>query len=133
MSITSLTVKDVNNLTSDGFIKLFGNVVEHYPQAAIGILKNRPFNSGDEICKAINGYIDNLSLNGKLPLQTLCYWGLITDVSEKEKILQQHPDLAGKLADLGKLTVESTAEQISAGLDKLSRQDKQKLNELNER
>lgn len=131
MSITSLTVKDVNTLTSDGFIKLFGNVVEHYPQAAIGILKNRPFHSENQICKAINAYIDNLSLNGKLLAHF--YSGLINVVSEKEKILQYHPDLAGKLADLGKLTVESTAEQISAGLDKLSRQDKQKLSELNER
>lgn len=44
-----------------------------------------------------------------------------------------HPDLAGKLADLGKLTAESSAEQISAGLDKLSVEGKHKLNDMNER
>lgn len=65
MSITALTVKDVNTLTSDGFIKLFRNVVEHYPQAAIGLLKSRPFHSKDDICNAVGTYIDSLSLNGK--------------------------------------------------------------------
>lgn len=64
MSIT-LGVKDVNALTSDGFIKLFGNIVEHYPQAAIGILKARPFHSADHICESVGIYIDNLSTNGK--------------------------------------------------------------------
>lgn len=65
MSITSLAVKDVNNLSSDLFIKIFGNVIEHYPQAAIGILKNRPFHSLDDICNAVGAYIDGLPLSGK--------------------------------------------------------------------
>lgn len=52
---------------------------------------------------------------------------------EKENILQLHPDLAGRLADLGKLTSESNQEQISAGLDKLSIEEKRKLNEFNQR
>lgn len=68
MSVISLSIKDVNSLTSDGFIKLFGNVVELYPAVAIGILKNRPFYSIEDISKAVNDYIDNLSLNGKLQL-----------------------------------------------------------------
>ncbi|KAF2901484.1 hypothetical protein ILUMI_04700, partial [Ignelater luminosus] len=50
----------------------------------------------------------------------------------KEKILQLHPDLAGKLADLGKLSSESTEEQKSAGLDKLSTEDKSNLTKFNE-
>lgn len=65
MSITSLAIKDVNNLSSDQFIKLLGNVVEHYPAAAIGILKNRPFCNVQDVCNSINAYMDGLSLNGK--------------------------------------------------------------------
>ena len=44
-----------------------------------------------------------------------------------------HPDLAGRLADEGKLTSESTREQKSAGLDKLSIAEKEKMNQLNSR
>lgn len=61
----SLTIKDVNNLTSDRFIKVFGNVVELYPAAAIGILKNRPFSSLQDIINAIGVHIDGLPSNGK--------------------------------------------------------------------
>lgn len=67
MSIAPLNPKDVNALNSDCFIKLFGNVVEHYPAAAIGILKNRPFNSADDISEAIDNYLDGLNVNGKSP------------------------------------------------------------------
>jgi len=42
-----------------------------------------------------------------------------------------HPDLAGKLADLGKLTKESESEQASAGLDSLSEEQKREFRELN--
>lgn len=34
-------------------------------------------------------------------------------------LIRAHPDLAGRLAKLGQLTVESTREQASAGLDQL--------------
>lgn len=50
----------------------------------------------------------------------------------KLKILRLHPDLAGKLADEGNLTKESTFEQNSAGLDKLSVINKRKMNLMNE-
>lgn len=50
----------------------------------------------------------------------------------KLKILRLHPDLAGKLADEGNLTKESTFEQNSAGLDKLSLVNKKKMNLMNE-
>ena len=35
-------------------------------------------------------------------------------------LIRAHPDLAGKLARLGQLTVESTREQAAAGLDAMS-------------
>lgn len=121
-------------MASDNFIKIFGNVVEHYPAAAIGILKNRPFDSPEDIANAIEVYLETLSLNGKI-CAFICFIYIIQNAvsTEQEKILQLHPDLAGKLAELGKLTKESTQEQISAGLDKLSTEEKQKLSDLNER
>jgi 2-oxo-4-hydroxy-4-carboxy--5-ureidoimidazoline (OHCU) decarboxylase len=46
---------------------------------------------------------------------------------EKESVLLRHPDLAGKLAEEGKLTVESTNEQKLAGLDAMTKEERQKL------
>lgn len=119
-------------MTSDNFIKIFGNVVEHYPAAAIGILKNRPFESAEDIALTVGNYLDSLPLSGAFFKYFPLYVFLTCGFPEKEKILQLHPDLAGKLADLGKLTKESSQEQISAGLDKLTSEEKQKLNSLNE-
>lgn len=70
MSVTCISLNEVNNLASDLFIKIFGNVVEHYPAAAIGILKNRPFKDVEDISLAVNGYIDSLNSAGKIFFQT---------------------------------------------------------------
>ena len=61
-----LTIQEVNGLESDRFIKIFGNIVEHCLAAGIGILKNRPFGSVEDIVKAIDSYLDSLKLLGKL-------------------------------------------------------------------
>jgi len=47
-------------------------------------------------------------------------------------LLNAHPDLAGKLAVAGQLTADSTAEQASAGLDRCSPQEFERLQSLNE-
>lgn len=65
MLIAHLTINEVNDIVSEHFIKIFGNVVEHYPTAAIGILKNRPFKNATEISEAIDNYLDNLNLQGE--------------------------------------------------------------------
>jgi OHCU decarboxylase len=50
---------------------------------------------------------------------------------EKLTVLKAHPDLAGKLAVAKRLTVESTAEQASAGLDALTDDERQRFTSLN--
>ncbi len=47
-------------------------------------------------------------------------------------VLNAHPDLAGKLAAAKRLTVESTSEQASAGLDALSDEERVRFGELNQ-
>jgi OHCU decarboxylase len=49
------------------------------------------------------------------------------------KVLNAHPDLAGKLAQANRLTDESTAEQAGAGLDSLTDAERQNFGDLNER
>jgi 2-oxo-4-hydroxy-4-carboxy-5-ureidoimidazoline decarboxylase len=51
----------------------------------------------------------------------------------KEEVLRRHPDLAGHLADEGKLTKQSLREQESAGLYKLTPDEKAQINHLNVR
>lgn len=53
--------------------------------------------------------------------------------SEQERlgVLTAHPDLAGKLAAAGKLTVESSAEQAGAGLDFLTDEERETFTKLN--
>jgi OHCU decarboxylase len=47
------------------------------------------------------------------------------------EVLTAHPDLAGKLAQAKRLTVESTSEQASAGLDALTDEERKTFTELN--
>jgi OHCU decarboxylase len=54
------------------------------------------------------------------------------DEATKRKLINAHPDLAGKLAQARTLTVESTGEQASAGLDQLSREEFVRITGLNE-
>ena len=51
---------------------------------------------------------------------------------QKRALLLAHPDLAGKIAAAGELTPESTSEQASAGLDRLSGDERVRFTALNE-
>ncbi len=48
-------------------------------------------------------------------------------------ILRVHPDLAGRLADEGRLTIESQREQAKAGLGQMTDEERARLKELNKR
>ena len=50
----------------------------------------------------------------------------------KLALIQAHPDLAGKLAQAGRLTAESTNEQASAGLDRLTDEERATFTALND-
>jgi 2-oxo-4-hydroxy-4-carboxy-5-ureidoimidazoline decarboxylase len=54
-------------------------------------------------------------------------------VKGKEGILRCHPDLAGRMAQQGLLTSESSKEQLAAGLDTLNGEEKEMLTNLNKR
>ncbi|EFA02262.1 2-oxo-4-hydroxy-4-carboxy-5-ureidoimidazoline decarboxylase [Tribolium castaneum] len=115
MLLTRLSIQEVNNIISEHFIKIFGNVIEHYPAAAIGILKFRPFRNATDISTAINNFLDQLSLK------------------EKQRILLLYPDLVGKLADLSIFMLQIDQYQRVSGADQLTIDDKHKLGKLNKR
>ncbi len=50
---------------------------------------------------------------------------------KKLALIRTHPDLAGKAAIRGELTVESTSEQSSAGIDRCSPEEFEQFQDLN--
>jgi 2-oxo-4-hydroxy-4-carboxy-5-ureidoimidazoline decarboxylase len=54
------------------------------------------------------------------------------DAERQRALIEAHPDLAGRLAQAGQLTADSTREQAGAGLDRLSDKDYQRFTALNE-
>ncbi|CAK1551860.1 unnamed protein product [Leptosia nina] len=113
--MSPVSVAEVNSMSNDQFEWVFGNVIELCKDAAVRVKKKRPFNGLTDLCAAFHKYLDDLS------------------VEEKQVILKSHPDLAGRLATLGELTKESTEEQKSAGLDKLTSEQKSIVSTYNER
>lgn len=114
MANKKLSLDVVNRLSEEEFEKIFSNVIECWPQASINVWSKIPFTSFDLLLNEFTKYLNDL------------------DKLSKEQILQFHPDLAGKLASEGKLTKESTAEQESAGLNKLNDKQLSTLQTLNQ-
>ncbi|XP_011500667.1 PREDICTED: 2-oxo-4-hydroxy-4-carboxy-5-ureidoimidazoline decarboxylase-like [Ceratosolen solmsi marchali] len=108
-----LSINEVNALPVENFEWLFGNVIEHCVEAASIIATKRPFFTSKDLKKAFDDYLEKLN------------------TTEKESVLSRHPDLAGKLAEEGKLTAESLNEQKLAGLDAMTKDEKQILSNNN--
>lgn len=109
------SIENLNDIPAAEFQDIFCNVIENWPQAATRIASQRPFSDTNQLVQLFEIYLGNL------------------DDASKEKILQLHPDLAGKLAADDKLTMESAQEQASAGLHSISNEQRQQLNEMNEK
>lgn len=105
-----------SRMSETKFVKTYGSVFEHSPWIA-----KRAFKL--ERAPAFDTVIGLHSL--------LCR--VFRNASDKErlKVLNAHPDLAGKLAAAKKLTKESTKEQASAGLDQLTNKERKIFQQLN--
>ncbi|XP_058447737.1 2-oxo-4-hydroxy-4-carboxy-5-ureidoimidazoline decarboxylase-like [Malaya genurostris] len=112
---TKLSLEQLNALTSAEFHKVFENVVESWPEAAIFCSAMTPFKSFDSMITTFDNYLHRLSRENKL------------------RILRIHPDLAGKLFVENKLTADSSYEHCCVGLDKLSPDDQNQLTIMNKR
>lgn len=108
---TLIGIVDVNELDCDDFVSIFGNVVEHCSLCAAAVWQHRPFRDVYHIHKLVCDFLDNLPEDGQ------------------QGVLRLHPDLAGKVA--GALTAESQNEQKAAGIDNLTRDEKEAMQERN--
>ena len=111
-----VTAQQPSNMDCATFVAAFGGMFEHSPWIAEGAhaLELGPsHDSALGVHNALARIFRSASDNQRLG------------------VLTAHPDLAGKLATANRLTVESTAEQTSVGLDSLTDTERDLLNDMN--
>lgn len=108
-----ISIEEVNALERDTFVARFGGLYEHSPWAAEAAADARPFSSRDELGGALAAVVEAASGERKMDL------------------IRAHPDLAGKAAMAGDLTPESSGEQSSVGLDRLTPEEYEAFTRMN--
>lgn len=108
-----LKLIEVNAMTPHAFAAAFGRVFEHSPWIAERAFARRPFAGTDALHAAMVDVVRSASAGDQLAL------------------LRAHPELAGREAQVGALTPESTHEQQKAGLDALSKDEMARIAALN--
>ncbi len=98
----STTLDTLNQADAAAFTAALGHLFEHSPWVAADTWPQRPFADAEALHRALCAAMHAAPLEKQLAL------------------LEAHPDLAGRLALQHQLTTESTREQASAGLSRLS-------------
>lgn len=97
-----MTLAQINVMGRDEFVRLVGPAFEHSPWIADATWVNRPFTNVERLHVA------------------LCQTVRQATEAQKLALIRAHPDLVGRAALAGTLTRESTNEQASAGLNRLT-------------
>ncbi len=113
MSKRMLAIPEINALDQAGFVATFGGLFEGTPQIAADTWPARPFADFDQLHAALCATMHRMTNDQKIAL------------------IQAHPDLAGKAAIAGELTPESTSEQVSAGLNRLTPEEFASFTQMN--
>ena len=111
--MTKMALANLNAADEAGFMAALGDVYEHAPWVAQAALKQRPFGTLAALHAAMMDVV-----RAAPPEQRLA-------------LIKGHHDLAGKAARAGTMTLESKAEQASAGLDHLSADELARFTALN--
>ena len=101
---------EINGLDLDDFVARFGFLFEHSPWIVAAAADRRPFADIEAMRAAMMEVVAESAPEALLAL------------------LRAHPELAKKVA----MTAESTAEQASAGLDRLSPEEFERFHRLND-
>ena len=97
-----INLDQINRASREEFTRLLDGTYEHSPWIAERAWQARPFRTLSSLKRALIEAVRNSAH------------------AEKLALIRAHPELAGKAAIAKQLTAESTAEQASAGLDKLT-------------
>lgn len=109
-----LTIEQINTLDHDQFVARLGFLFEGSPWVAANTWSTRPFASADDLHAA------------------LCRSMRAAAQEQQIALIRAHPDLASKAAIAGALTPESTREQASARLDRLTPEEFASFTRLNQ-
>jgi len=96
------TLSDLNACSKDDFVGALANIFEHSPWIAERAASVRPFARLNQLFAEMKAAVDHAPPELRLAL------------------IKAHPDLANKTQRAAGLTAESSAEQDSVGLDRLS-------------
>jgi 2-oxo-4-hydroxy-4-carboxy-5-ureidoimidazoline decarboxylase len=109
-----VSLAELNNADAAQFAATLVDIFEHSPWVPQLAAAQRPFTSLAAAYEALIGAVRKAAPERQVAR------------------IRAHPDLAGKAARAGTLTADSTAEQASAGLDRLSHAEFEKFHRLNE-
>ena len=112
--MAKVALTELNTVNEAAFVAAMGDVYEQSPWVAQTVSKQRPFPSIAALHAAMMAAVRAAPVDQQLAL------------------IKGHPDLAGKAARAGALTADSTAEQASAGLDRLSEPEFAHFHRLND-
>jgi 2-oxo-4-hydroxy-4-carboxy-5-ureidoimidazoline decarboxylase len=114
MGAAKPTLETLNACDREAFVAVLGHLFEHSPWVADETYDRRPFGTADKLYAALCA-----TMRGAAPARQLA-------------LVRAHPDLAGRLAQAGKLTAASTGEQSAAGLDRLTPAETAEIGRLND-
>ena len=109
----TVSLGNVNALSTERFVELLGGVFEHAPWVALEAAGLRPFQSVAGLHEAM--------------------FALVTAADREQRLsfLRGHPDLAGAAFRAGSVTAESAGEQTGASLDRLTAEEAVEFDRLN--
>ncbi|MBM3486190.1 MAG: 2-oxo-4-hydroxy-4-carboxy-5-ureidoimidazoline decarboxylase [Alphaproteobacteria bacterium] len=109
-----MRLAEINAMDRAAFVATLGAIYEHSPWVADSVSSARPFADRAALEAAMAAVVANAGADTQLAL------------------IRAHPDLAGCAARSGTLGAHSTAEQTSAGLDRLSDAEFERFHRLND-
>jgi 2-oxo-4-hydroxy-4-carboxy-5-ureidoimidazoline decarboxylase len=114
-TLSPLSLDEVNTMKEDDFVAHFGPLFEHSPWIARETWARRPFASRGDLLAKLTATLRSAPAEKQIAL------------------IKAHPDLAGRLARQGRLTSDSSAEQASAGLDRLAPEELKQFEDYNQK
>ena len=108
-----MSIDEVNHLDATSFSILFGDVAEHSPWVAESAAHARPYANREAMIQA---FVDAVMRAPR---------------ADQLALIRAHPDLAGRAAIAGELTVDSKREQAGAGLASLTPEEFARFSDLN--
>lgn len=105
---------DLNGLDRDAFVERLGAIYERSPWVARRAWSSRPFASIDALHAAMQRAV------------------LEATAQEQMDLIRAHPELAGRIA-AAELTRHSRREQAGAGLDRIAPEERDRMQQLNDR